>query len=166
LVIISGTVPSSTAVAAPLWFEYTYNKASASWMSDKIFQVNPTGLFKKVSSDFPEIFGQVFVLKLAAGEYEIRDWRYGTAVGTRRLINRGALKFKIEPGRAVYIGSLEPEISTGKSLAGQTIAAAQVTVQDRRERDLAVFRKKCPLFDPGLVHVQVIDGSSWKALHP
>jgi len=68
-----------------------------------------------------------------------------------------ALPFRIEPGRATYIGSFMRSPSLGTPLATQLGAAGFFVVADRSERDLPIARKKFPMLPPVTMEVTDVD---------
>lgn len=85
--------------------------------------------------------GRVASLRLPVGTYEFYAWTVkdlpgqsgGTEYGPRRPFS---YRFSVKPGQATYIGQLDLHLSDGKT--------QKITVEDKRERDLALLEKKLP----------------------
>mgnify|MGYP003624356822 CR=1 FL=1 len=96
--------------------------------------------------------GRVTSLRLPAGAYEFYTWALkdpagqsgGTEYGPQRPFS---YQFVVKPGRATYIGQLDLHLSEWKT--------QKITVEDRRERDLALLRKKVPSIGETLVAFEV-----------
>ncbi len=133
------------------------------------------GLFTRAASadttgpDFTEgeNDGKVEVLTLEPGLWEIDQFvmtgfspsnSSGLFLGGRGWESEHhlGLTFKVEPGRAVYIGAFTTTSVLGKNLFNWTVpAGGYVTATDRSERDLPIAKLKLPdLPEPeiGLVH--------------
>lgn len=165
LVIVSGSLPDEVAghgVPTSVFFEY--NGVGKSFLSDSNILLNrKAGLFKSAPSDFEERYGRLFVLRFKAGDYEFRSWYYQDAGNSeRRAVGLGSLPFRVEAGRATYLGSFSDNYRIiGKNLVGQVVGEAWYTVTDNQTRDLKVFAQKCPAFDAALIDVRVLDSSPW-----
>lgn len=84
--------------------------------------------------------GRLTTLRLPAGDYELYDWKlvvpnqYG---GNEFSPNRPfGYRFKIEAGRATYLGNLD--------LGMTEQDAYHITVENKATRDLAILAKKLP----------------------
>ena len=92
--------------------------------------------------------GAVRVVHLAPGEYEVYTWEistYGPIVDSDYWPKREfSWRFTIKPGETTYIGTYEvcPPAGTVFDYAFKFLVA------DRRERDLAIARKKEPGLPP------------------
>lgn len=89
--------------------------------------------------------GELVVMNVPAGEYELHGWWIGASgwggVRTSNAPNRVSHRFRVEAGKAVYLGHIHLEVA-GDS--GMTPAAfqsgtykARLVVRDSRARDLA-----------------------------
>lgn len=85
--------------------------------------------------------GRLAAIELSPGEYELRRWVINVgnseAYTSRRPLG---YRFRIEAGKATYLGGVHLDIqrSAARSLP------AQVRLEDRRERDLALLRQRYP----------------------
>lgn len=85
--------------------------------------------------------GRVASLRLPPGAYEFYTWQLrdraeasgGTEYSPKRPFS---YRFVIKPGQATYIGQLNLDLREWK--------AQKITVEDRRERDLALLNKRMP----------------------
>lgn len=85
--------------------------------------------------------GEVFATELPAGEYHIWRWRVQSGYATLTPINPMKVEFKIEPGKATYLGNFD-FIET--SSLGFTITGVDVNYSDQSEVDLDILMKKLP----------------------
>jgi hypothetical protein len=92
-------------------------------------------------SDFKHIRGKLQVTELPPGDYEITRW--GVISGYANLSQTSPFKvhFKIEAGKATYIGSF---IFSVTQRMGLTVTGVNVNFEDRYKEDIAVLRKKYP----------------------
>jgi hypothetical protein len=80
------------------------------------------------------------VLRLPPGEYEVHGWkavlpsRYGSDVLTPSRAR--AYRFRVEAGKAVYVGNIELELAATDS--------ARISVRDEAARDLVLLKKRLP----------------------
>ena len=95
--------------------------------------------------------GEVFATELPAGEYHIWRWRVQSGYATLTPIHPMKVEFKIEPGKATYIGNFD-FIQT--SSLGLTVTGVDVNYTDQSEIDLDVLFKKFP----NIKREQVIKG--------
>ncbi|MDP3513185.1 MAG: hypothetical protein Q8S20_10585 [Sulfuritalea sp.] len=106
--------------------------------------------------DATKTTGRLATLRLPPGDYEFHAWKaselnaYGeTEYGPPRDFS---YRFSIEPGVATYIGRLSLNLSERNT--------QRITVEDRRNDDLAILREKYPAIDIG----QIVFGVG--TLHP
>lgn len=97
--------------------------------------------------------GRVAILRLPAGEYELYDWklvepsRYGgNAFNPARPFR---YRFKIEGGRAVYLGNLDLRVTEQDT--------SRISIENKAQRDLALLAKKLPSMDIGQVPYRRLD---------
>ncbi len=102
-------------------------------------------------SDHGKPAGRLATLVLPAGDYEFHAWNlveggpYGdTEYGPKREFS---YRFSVKPGAAVYLGRLHLQLSDRDRQA--------LTVEDRRDSDLAGFRSKYPALAQVAVAVAV-----------
>lgn len=93
------------------------------------------------SRDFSsrESSGAVFAVPLAAGEYELYQWSVGSGPTIVSSAEPFSIRFKVEPGKSVYIGSFH-FVQTAKLAATD----ATVSYKDAFARDARVLRRKFP----------------------
>jgi hypothetical protein len=168
LAIISGTLPEPQVVHGfPSSFTYSYNTHGASFLTKKALYVQRMSMLVKVKSDFPDVFGKLYVLHLRAGTYEFLGWDYGDQPGLlgpkryRQALGIHPLPFTVKAGRAVYVGSFEPELYEGINLFHQKVVEPWVFVRDRHLRDVGALAEKCPGFDVDHLDIEVMDTTPW-----
>lgn len=92
-------------------------------------------------SDFSTVNGKLEVQELPAGEYEINGWRvvsgYANVVPTTPF----SIKFKIEPGKATYIGSFVFDVTNAMGL---TVTGVTLAHKDSYQEDAKVLFVKYP----------------------
>lgn len=91
-------------------------------------------------TDHGTVHGRVASLPLPAGDYEFYAWKLrepspygGTEYSPKQTFS---YPFSVRPGQATYIGQINLHLSERNT--------QRITVEDKRERDLAVLRKKHP----------------------
>jgi hypothetical protein len=103
--------------------------------------------------------GAVIVKDLAVGDWEVYAFRLETHGGIRTRwypTKVFSVPFKIQAGRATYIGSYQPVAYKYKNLLGEmTFGGAHFVVSDQSARDLPIARAKKP--DLGTTDVDVFD---------
>ncbi len=168
LVFFSTTLPRSDArVGNPNKFNYYYNTAKgSSFLGDKSITLMRESLFGKTESDFEDAFGLLFVLKLKAGDYEMRGWDYMDLdprhITYSPMQPAEKLPFRASAGRATYLGSFEVEMENiGEDVFGKPVAKAWPTLADRSQRDLSVLFKKCPAIDIMQADVELLKQGPW-----
>lgn len=95
----------------------------------------------RLKSDFQGVNGKLQVTELPSGKYEISRWGVTSGYVHLSQTQPFSIKFKIEPGKATYIGSFI--FSVTKTL-GLTVTGVKVDFQDKYAEDVAVLRKKYP----------------------
>lgn len=84
--------------------------------------------------------GRVASLLLPAGDYEIYTWKLSAPNehGNVEYSPKRAFsyRFAVKPGQAVYVGQINLRLSESET--------QELTLDDKRERDLALLRKKLP----------------------
>lgn len=166
LVIISATLPPKTRHAGfPVWFRYKYKLKDAGWRHEGEILVNSNRGFRNAPSDFDGVFGKLYILRLPAGSYQFKDWEYQPLGFRGTEVPNGIyppLPFKVESGRAIYLGGFDPTLIEGRNLLHLKVDEAWPLVHDDQTRDLPVFFNRCPGFDRSLLDVKVMDGSPWR----
>ncbi|HLX82346.1 MAG TPA: hypothetical protein VKR59_00515 [Terriglobales bacterium] len=164
-VIISATLPPyEHHPGFPLSIRYTYKAKGGGWLKNKSLDISRAQhVFHKAESDFDGVFGELYVLRLPAGDYEFSGWEDKPLGmnGTERPAGIHPLTFAVAGGRAVYLGGFDPSLSEGKNLLHQKVDSTWVLVHDDQSRDLPVFFNKCPGFDRNLLDVKVMDTAPW-----
>lgn len=159
-------------IAIPMNFTFSYRRiASPSGQRTQdnrgSIKCKCVGFFSarvKTDYDGPE-FGNVVVRSLPVGQYEINDFGFGGSTGAASVSwsssNKFSLPFRIEPGRATYIGNFARGVTRG-SYDPRFGAAGFFVISDKALRDLAIARTRQPQLPP--VTVQVADVA--KLQHP
>ena len=85
--------------------------------------------------------GGLFAIELKEGEYQINSWKVFSGYATISPVSPISIKFKIEPGKATYIGNFT---FTQTNSLGLTVTGVSVTYSSKFERDKDVLTKKYP----------------------
>jgi hypothetical protein len=101
----------------------------------------------------PETYNtQVFALRMAPGDYEIYWIQIDGSVPGKRLwetLDEHVLPFRIEGGRAIYLGALTPVPLIGKNFLGfPTLIRWVLITDDQHDRDLTIARRNSPDIGP------------------
>jgi hypothetical protein len=135
-----GTVVISTGAAAPCFQASTFLVIAP--LGQTYFQNKlPFNHVHSISvdvwaakSDFSDHQGNISVLNLPAGDYEMYTWLAGNFVPIRIPY----AEFTVEAGKAVYIGEYYMDIACRANTLGG--------FRDREDRDLSFVRQKNPAF--------------------
>lgn len=92
-------------------------------------------------SDFSNINGKLQVTELPAGDYEISRWSVSSGYANLSKTQPFSIRFKIEPGKATYIGSFLFSVT---ETAGLTVTGVKVDFEDRYSEDITVLKGKYP----------------------
>ena len=92
-------------------------------------------------SDFRGVNGKLQVTELPSGNYEISRWGVTSGYAHVSQTQPFSIKFKIEPGKATYIGSF---IFSVTKTMGLTVTGVKVDFQEKYSEDVAVLRQKYP----------------------
>ena len=92
-------------------------------------------------SDFVNEKGKLQITELTPGEYEINGWGVQSGVAHISQTQPFSIKFKIESGKATYIGSF---IFTVTNSVGLTVTGVKVDFVDSLEEDIKVLRRLYP----------------------
>ncbi|WGO99128.1 hypothetical protein QFX18_03515 [Saccharophagus degradans] len=92
-------------------------------------------------SDFSTVNGKLEVQELPAGEYEINSWRVVGGYVNVVPATPFSIKFKIEPGKATYIGSFIFDV---KYTMGLSVIGVKLTHKDSYLEDTNVLFVKYP----------------------
>lgn len=93
------------------------------------------------ASDFESIKGKLQVVELPEGEYEISRWGVTSGYANLSQTQPFSIKFKIEPGKATYIGSFLFSVT---NTMGLTVTGVRVNFEDRYSEDIAALNGKYP----------------------
>jgi hypothetical protein len=85
--------------------------------------------------------GTVFAAALAAGDYEIYEWKVGSGYANVRSTAPFSIRFKVEPGKLVYLGNFHFTQTSGMGLM---VTGAMLSYAEKHERDIAAFKAKFP----------------------
>lgn len=108
--------------------------------------------------DFDDALGKLFVLELSEGEYEINSWKALAGSTTFRQGLPAPMKFRVVAGAVCYLGDVTIDISYGKNIFGISIpGAADMTIQDKRQRDIQLAETKYPNLDLGDVKIELLE---------
>lgn len=95
--------------------------------------------------------GRLASLRLPAGDYEFHSWTVrepnpygGMEYGPNQAFS---YRFHVKPGEAVYLGRLHLRLGERNT--------HKLTVEDRRERDLTIFKEKYPSQDVGAIAIRI-----------
>ena len=93
--------------------------------------------------DFEEkgMKGEVVVAELPAGQYEINGWHVSSGYASIRPASPVQVRFTVEPGKKVYLGSFHFEQTRSMGL---TVTGVKVGFADQEVRDMNVVAKKYP----------------------
>lgn len=99
------------------------------------------GFFAKHDLQAAEVKGNVFAVKLPAGDYEIYDWAVVGGAARLSPTQPFLLRYAVQPGRSSYAGSFHFRQT---NTAGLTVTGARVDYGQAFERDSAVLPVKYP----------------------
>jgi hypothetical protein len=102
---------------------------------------NDVVAFFSMHYDFPDIGGKLQVTELIPGEYEINRWSVQNGVAHLSQTQPFSIKFKIEPGKATYIGSF---IFTVTDTTLATVTGIKVDFADALDEDVEVLHRMYP----------------------
>jgi hypothetical protein len=122
-------------------------------------------LFKPdVPSDFPQGYGLLRALELPPGDYEFMSWSVVANAGVTFYPKKPRpLPFRVEAGRATYVGGFDLDARRGDNVFGaEVVFQPWLWVTDRRDRDLEVLPKKFPGIPLDRVDVRPVDPTPWK----
>lgn len=117
-------------------------------------------------SEFEEVYGELYVVRLPAGEHRITGWSLHSKSGihVRPKQQPAPLAFMIRPGQVTYIGNLHMLVATGENIFGMNIlGTGHPLIQDMRQRDLAVLDENYPNL-AGKAVVELIPLGPWPAV--
>ncbi len=101
-----------------------------------LIPIPPQGDFSEYGSK-----GELFAIELQSGEYQINGWDVFSGYATISPLSPISIKFKIEPGKATYIGNFT---FTQTDSLGFTVTGVSVTYSNKFVRDKDVLAKKYP----------------------
>lgn len=91
--------------------------------------------------DFPDVGGKIQVTELIPGEYEINSWSVDAGATHLSQTQPFSIKFKIEPGKATYIGSFM--FTATRSLV-DIVTGVKVDFSDAFDEDVQVLHRLYP----------------------
>jgi hypothetical protein len=95
-------------------------------------------------SDFGALAkGKLVVAELPPGEYEIAGWRVSSGYASVSPASSFSIRFRIDPGKAVYIGNFN-FVQTARM--GLAVTGAEVNFKGEQDRDLSVLKLRYPNF--------------------
>ncbi|KTF09778.1 hypothetical protein ATS76_11120 [Pseudoalteromonas sp. 10-33] len=105
--------------------------------------------------------GEVFAVELPAGKYRI--WRWGVNSGYAHIkpVNPIAIEFKVEPGKATYLGNFD-FVQTDSM--GLTVTGVKVNYSDQSQVDLDIVSKKYPALDAKNIIKGVEDNANYQGI--
>ncbi len=89
-------------------------------------------------SDYSEVNGKLQVVELPAGEYVIERWSVASGYAHVGQTKPFSIGFKIEPGKATYIGAF---VFTVTDTMGLTVTGARVDFKEQYSEDIEVLRR-------------------------
>ena len=101
-----------------------------------LIPIPPRGDFSDYDSK-----GELFAIELRSGEYQINSWNVFSGYATISPLSPISIKFRIEPGKATYIGNFT---FTQTDSLGLTVTGVNVTYSNKFVRDKDVLTKKYP----------------------
>jgi len=109
--------------------------------------------FFQLSSVDPSQNGAIFATELAAGDYEIYDWRVYLHRRTGEWMEIStpepvSIPFHVSPGEAVYVGSCTFGVLGGRFRRRNEVYGATVECARRPDRDVALFQERYPGLSP------------------
>jgi len=103
--------------------------------------------------------GGLFAIQLPAGQYQLTGWRVSQGMASFTPSRREAIDFQIEAGKATYLGNLH-FIETSKAFLATT--GIEVTLQDKRARDLPALEKQFPTIASNPVAIALAEGTKYE----
>ena len=100
-------------------------------------------------SDFENIKGKLFVIKLESGRYEFNSWVIRTrGLGGDRYILLQDVKttpFEVKQNQVIYLGELNIDMIVQKNFFGTNlIFGGELNIKDSFDRDMKVLQKNYP----------------------
>jgi len=103
--------------------------------------------------------GAVMTKELDAGDWEVHTYEVEAHGGIRlRPAKEISIPFKIQAGRATYIGDIQPEGHMTKGILGASmVGGARLVITDQSARDIPIAKAKKPDLGPVDVSVFGVD---------
>jgi hypothetical protein len=104
--------------------------------------------------------GRLAVIELQQGEYEFYSWQGGTSGGpggftvTVRSTEPFSKRFRVVPGKAVYLGNIHFSVTRGGPFQGG--GTYRMRVSDLQKRDLPLLHQKNPRITSDSVVVSIL----------
>jgi len=121
--------------------------------------------YSRADPGLEAVNGRLFAVPIEPGEYEIHSVRYTNARGFEAEVG-DAVRFTVDAGEVVYIGSLEirPCHSLYRRPDGQPVPTVAVGgtpgVRDESARDLPLLRAMYPDLQDRGIAIRVLDGTA------
>jgi len=101
------------------------------------------------NSDFKDIKGKLFVIKLKSGKYQFVDWTIKTrGLGGDRYISSKDLKpisFEVKDGQVIYLGEFNIEMIAQKNFFGFSLVfGGELRRENSFNRDVEILKEKYP----------------------
>ncbi|MGB0370338.1 MAG: hypothetical protein ACPGN3_03245 [Opitutales bacterium] len=108
------------------------------------------GIGNKTDFDIKGGKGEVFILRLPEGNYEFYNYSFydnrGSFSVTHNRKSDFSIPFKIEAGKALYVGSIIAKHTWGKNSLGMTIPTGGYhEFENEQTRDLEILTEKFPI---------------------
>ncbi len=173
------TVPDAAADAGYVLLSVTKNAGSNAWVAFRAlggearpFDAQGHSYWHR-RNDFPDTkgsTGQLMFVALPSGHYELVNWRLlaHTSVHRNRELGPAALppiNFFVRKSEVVYLGNFDihAQFAYAESLPDglRPMRSVGITIADRSERDLALFRERYAAFAEQPVRVSVKTRPEW-----
>jgi len=114
----------------------------------KVTTDTSSGLFSS-NSDFRDIKGKLFVIRLPSGVYHFDSWSIRTrGLGGDRFISSKDLKpitFEVKKNQVIYLGELNIDMIAQKNFFGISLVfGGELNIKDSFGRDMKVLQKNYP----------------------
>ncbi|MBQ4810143.1 hypothetical protein J8M20_02300 [Pseudoalteromonas luteoviolacea] len=85
--------------------------------------------------------GQLYVVELPAGDYTVFGWQVASGYATTKPQMPISINFKVQPGKATYIGNFDFVQTSG---LGLTVTGVEVNYTEQSNIDLEVLKRRFP----------------------
>lgn len=121
-----------------------------------LLPIPPKGDFSHLSRN-----GEVFAVELPAGNYKISRWGVDSGYAHIKPANPIAIEFKVEPGKATYLGNFD-FLQTDSM--GLTVTGVTVNYSDQSQIDLDVVSKKYPAIEAKDIIKGIKDNANYQGI--